>query len=110
MVKYILSDLQFILDQILIAERHAAGENLADIIPNSELSFGLRTVDGSFNHLVPGSSTLGSADQTFPRLVDPTWLAGENTIFGPPLPTHYSQTTGMVVDSQPRTISNLIVD
>ncbi len=110
MVKFILSDLQFILDQILIAERHADGENLADIIPNSELAFGLRTVDGSFNHLVPGQSTSGSADQTFPRMLDPVFLAGENAIFGPPLPTHYSQTVGMVVDSAPRTISNLIVD
>jgi Ca2+-binding RTX toxin-like protein len=110
MVKYILSDLQFILDQILIAERHANGENLADIIPNSELSFGLRTVDGSFNHLVPGQSEFGSADNVFPRMLDPTFLAGETAIFGPPLPTHYSQTTGFVFDSTPRTISNLIVD
>ncbi|NOT40385.1 MAG: heme peroxidase, partial [Alphaproteobacteria bacterium] len=110
MVKYIRSDLEFILDQILIAERHAAGENLADILPNSELPFGLRTIDGSFNHLVPGQSTLGSADQQFPRLLDPVFLAGQNAIFGPPLPTHYSQTTGIVVDSAPRTISNLIVD
>ena len=34
-VHLILSDLQFILDQIKIAERDAAGEDLLDILPNS---------------------------------------------------------------------------
>ena len=43
---------QFILDQIVIAERHAAGEDLLALLPNSRVAFGLRTVDGSFNNLV----------------------------------------------------------
>ena len=52
MVTFIKSDLDFILDQILIAERNAAGENLLDILPNVQVPWGLRTVDGSFNNLV----------------------------------------------------------
>ena len=51
-----LADLSKILDQIKIAERHAAGEDLIDIIgqDNTLLPQGLRTVDGSYNHLLPG--------------------------------------------------------
>ena len=51
---YSASDLDFILEQIKIAERHAAGEDLADILPNLNERLGLRTVDGSFNSLIPG--------------------------------------------------------
>ena len=29
---------------------------------------GLRTVDGSFNNLLPGNELLGAADQLFPRV------------------------------------------
>src|SRR4030095_9871471 len=36
-------DLEFILQQIVISERHAAGENLLDILPNSRLALGLRS-------------------------------------------------------------------
>ena len=51
-----LADLTKILEQIKIAERHAAGERLVDIIgPDAAiLPAGLRTVDGSYNHLLPG--------------------------------------------------------
>ena len=72
-VRYIRSDLQFILDQIVIAERNAAGEDLLDILPNSRVAFGLRTVDGSFNNLVQGQSDFGAADTLFPRLLDPVF-------------------------------------
>ncbi len=72
-VRYLPSDLQFILDQILIAERNAAGEDLLDILPNSRVAFGLRTVDGSFNNLVQGQSDFGAADTLFPRLLDPVF-------------------------------------
>ena len=57
MVAFIRSDLEFILAQILIAERNAAGEVLIDILPNVQVPWGLRTVDGSFNNLVPGQSS-----------------------------------------------------
>ena len=57
MVNYIKSDLDFILEQIKIAEAHAAGQPLygADgLVPAYNLSLGLRTVDGTYNHLLPG--------------------------------------------------------
>src|SRR5262245_21239739 len=97
MVSFIRSDLEFILQQIIIAERNADGEQLIDILPNVQVPFGLRTVDGSFNNLVTGQSEFGAADNLFPRLLDP--------LFRPA----YDR-AGMVVDSQPRIISNLIVD
>ena len=52
MVNFIRSDLEFILQQILIAERNAAGMSLLDLLPNMQVPFGLRTVDGSYNNLV----------------------------------------------------------
>ncbi len=70
-VHLITADLQFILDQIKIAEQHAAGEDILDLIANSRLPFGLRTVDGSFNNLVQDQTEFGAADNTFPRLLDP---------------------------------------
>ncbi len=103
MAAFSKSDLFFILDQIRIAEAHAAGQNLLDLIPNTELPFGLRTVDGSFNHLVAGETEFGAADNVFPRMTDPVFRTAEAG-------TSYTQTSGTVIDSQPRTISNLIVD
>ena len=70
MAQLIKSDLEFILQQILIAEAHATGADLASLLPNVFVPFGLRTVDGSFNHLVPGQIEFGAADNLFPRLVD----------------------------------------
>ena len=103
MASYIKSDLEFILEQILIAERHAAGEPLVTLVPNTEVSFGLRTVDGSFNQLIPDQTEFGAADNTFPRLLEPDFMDAEAG-------TSYTQTSGLVVDSDPRTISNLISD
>ena len=62
-----LADLTKILEQIKVAERHAAGESLVDIIGQDAalLPIGLRTVDGSYNHLLPGDTGAGSADQVF---------------------------------------------
>ncbi len=126
-------DLQFILQQIKISERHAntltasnpcgtlvgTGPNQ---IPDVLTSYGLRTVDGSCNNLIatqtkPGAADqtkFGSADQVFPRLTDPVFRDAEPITaalpVGAPGPTSYAQKTGNVVDSQPRVISNLIVD
>ena len=102
-VHLITSDLQFILDQIKIAERHAAGEDILDIIANSRLPFGLRTVDGSLNNLVQGQTEFGAADNAFPRLLDPFFRDADFN-------TSYTQDNGTVIDAEPRIISNLIVD
>ncbi|MGO4676471.1 peroxidase family protein, partial [Bosea sp. 2YAB26] len=100
MVQYIRSDLEFILEQIRIAERNAQGESLTDILPSVQVPFGLRTVDGTFNNLA--HPEFGAADLAFARLTDPSFQAAEaGTNYGVP---------GGVVDSEPRTISNLIVD
>ncbi len=118
------ADLDFILKQIKISEHHAANTTpttgpcgaLLGTGPNQIssplLSFGVRTVDGSCNNLQAGQETFGAADQTFPRLTTPVFRPAENTPagFGPPDPTSYAQTSGNVFDSEPRTVSNLIVD
>ena len=78
MAAFSKSDLLFILDQIRIAEAHAAGQNLLDLVPNTELPFGLRTVDGSFNNLVQGQTEFGAADNIFPRMLDPVFQDAAN--------------------------------
>ncbi|QEY62028.1 heme peroxidase [Metapseudomonas lalkuanensis] len=102
MANFILSDLEFILQQILIAEAHAAGEELSSLVPNTQVPWGLRTLDGSFNHLLGGQETVGAADELFPRMLEPVFRPAEGG-------TSYLG-SGTVIDSQPRTISNLIVD
>ena len=110
MATFIRSDLEFILQQILIAEAHAAGADLTTLVPNSFVPFGLRTVDGSFNNLFPGQQFFGAADQLFPRLVDPVFRDDEDgdTFFGV-TNTDYG-VAGNVADADPRIISNLIAD
>jgi Ca2+-binding RTX toxin-like protein len=118
MVTLIRSDLQFILDQIKISEAHAAGTPLTDLIPSAVLPWGLRTVDGSYNNLVPGQSQFGTGDEPFPRLTQPVYRDAEVAPFDPDGPgllqpgdtTSYTQSSGVVVDSTPRLISNLIAD
>ncbi|MEW5852806.1 MAG: peroxidase family protein [Myxococcota bacterium] len=94
-------DLRFIFRQVQIAQAHAGGGQLLGPGPNQvndpRLPFGLRTVDGSFNHLVPGQTTWGAADEVFPRMT-----TAYNRPGYPPL--------GNVVDPQPRIITNLIAD
>src|SRR5215831_12462506 len=121
-VTFIRSDLEFILAQIQIAERNAAGESLLDILPNVQVPWGLRTVDGSFNNLVFNENLgidqtqFGAADTVFTRLLQPVFRTADSVpegFFGPGSPamdTSYAQTNGIVVDAQPRIISNLIVD
>ncbi|POF39057.1 heme peroxidase [Pseudomonas laurylsulfativorans] len=116
MASFIKSDLEFILEQIFIAERHASGASLADLLQNVEVPFGLRTVSGIDNNLA--NPQFGAADNFFPRMTTPVFNTAQVQpvgFFGPTdpggtTPTSYLQTSGAVFDSQPRTISNLIVD
>jgi Ca2+-binding RTX toxin-like protein len=117
------ADLSFILKQIKIAEAHVANTTsetgpcgaLVGTGPNQLasplLSHGLRTVDGSCNNLQRGQETFGASDQVFPRLGSKSFGAAESGSFGgPPAATSYTQKSGSVFDSRPRTISNLIAD
>ena len=122
-------DLEHILKQIQIAEAHAAGGQLlcasrtdttGKCVPDPALPLGLRTVDGSFNNLE--NPTYGAADQPFPKKLPARWRRGEaapagapgnnpaNTAMCEPGTTCYAQRQGFVYDSEPRVISNLIVD
>ncbi len=124
-----LGDLNKILEQIKIAERNAAGEALVDIIGQDAalLPLGLRTVDGSYNHLLPGQSRVGAADEIFPRLLTPEYRnEGDDTMMLAPPGSPGAPPGGLfitnndydptiagshsVADADPRIISNLIVD
>ena len=122
------SDLAFILKQIKIAENHSA--TLASLagnpdpcaglfgngpnqVPGPLVSYGLRTLDGTCNNLQPNREKFGAADQLFPRHGTRTLQNAEPVPPGFPgagSPTSYTQKTGLVFDSEPRTVSNLIVD
>ncbi|MGE3324461.1 MAG: peroxidase family protein [Acidimicrobiia bacterium] len=106
-------DLEFILEQIKIGEAHAASrtplEPCSTLIgpgPNQipeggnahEFPFGIRTVSGECNNLLPGQETWGAADQVFPRLA-PADFRGD-----------YTNPSGNINDPEPRVASNLIVD
>ena len=97
-------DLRFIYEQILVAQDHAAGGQLLGPGPNQvhdpQLPRGLRTVDGSFNNLVPvpDQHLFGAADRLFPRLLTPRFRTAQNG-------TSYQQIGGTVIDSEPRTIT-----
>lgn len=130
MVSYIRSDLDFILAQIKIAEAHAAGQPLfgpdtgsgPGLVPAYNIAWGLRTVDGTYNHLLPGQEHWGAADVQFPTLLDPVYRPADGTPFDPdgpgPLPAmptapNYNPSNdpnSIVFDTSPRTISNLLVD
>jgi len=121
-----VSDMKFILKQIKIAEHHAISETDPDgnpLLGNGQyqvssalLPYGLRTVDGSYNNLIPGQSGFGATKQLMPRHTTPQWRAADDSNVpgvgpvGPPGQTSYANKNSNVVDSQPRIISNLIVD
>src|SRR3954449_9495565 len=106
-------DLRFIFDQILVAQDHAAGLPLLGPGPNQvhdpQLPVGLRTVDGTFNNLVPNQETFGQADLVFPRVRPPPSRPAETLPFDPDgpggqaagSPTSYAQKKGFVSDSIP---------
>lgn len=139
MVTYIRSDLDFILEQIKISEAHTrwildpadplgrplfgpdpdgAGPLQGGSIPSYNISWGLRTVDGTYNHLLPGTENQGAADNPFPRLLDPVYRDAEVVDMNGPAPggltaPNYNPSNNpndIVVDSSLRTISNLLVD
>src|SRR2546425_958749 len=114
-------DLRFIFHQIEVAQEHTVsrtaaspcgtllgpGPNQVNLFgtPNAQLPLGLRTVDGSCNNLVPvpDQHLFGASDLVFPRATTPVFRPAEQG-------TSYTQVAGNVFDSQPRIISNLIVD
>ncbi|HET9594381.1 MAG TPA: peroxidase family protein [Anaeromyxobacteraceae bacterium] len=108
-------DLRFIFHQIEVGQFHAAGGALLGTGPNQvnlngvadpQLPIGLRTVDGTFNNLVPipDQHLFGSADRLFPRLTTPMFRPAERGT------SYATKTDTAVIDSQPRIITNLIVD
>src|SRR3954468_22548317 len=108
-------DLRFIFHQIEVSQFHAAGGVLLGPGPNQvslngvadpQLPIGLRTVDGKDNNLVqiPNQRLFGSADRLFPRLTAPRFRPAEQGT------SYATKTDTNVFDSQPRIISNLIVD
>ena len=121
----IQSDMEYILAQIKISEAHPDGATLCTDpqfpanpavctteVTDPTLPYGVRTVDGRHNNLVTGRVAYGAADTLFPRLVPSKFRPAEDVppAFGPPGSTSYAQNAGLVVDSQPRLISNLISD
>src|SRR5690554_1851741 len=77
---------------------------------NSLLPYGLRTVDGSYNNFMDGREHYGASGEPFYRWSDAHWVTGTGELPpGYPAGNEY-ETPGDVVDTAPRTISNLIVD
>ena len=146
MVTYIRSDLDFILKQIKISEDHALyvqsngtqgaplygpslNPNAVASIPSYNIAWGLRTVDGSYNHLLPGQEQWGASDREFPELMPPEYRTvtamvdfdGPGPAPAVPVQMPYTPgndvdgpgpnaTPGDVIDPSIRIISNLIVD
>ncbi|MEE1619985.1 peroxidase family protein [Zafaria sp. J156] len=87
-------------------------------VGTATMPYGLRTVDGRWNNLLPGQDGYGTANRVFPRLLTPDYITAGPVPFGipgnpfgtPGTITSYEQTDGFVFDTRPRTISNLIVD
>ncbi|MBU2359366.1 MAG: hypothetical protein KKB02_10615, partial [Alphaproteobacteria bacterium] len=120
-------DLAFILRNIKVAEAHSGGMTLTAAIQAAYgvdandanlLPAGLRTVTGVYNNLAPGNEMLGAADTPFPRITDPAFVNdpdGDSIDFDGPggqpatVQGNYG-IPGNVVDADPRTISNLIVN
>ena len=73
------NDLKHILDQIFIAEQHATGTPLTELVASPQLAHGLRLVDGSLNNLTEGREQFGAADQVMPRLLNSTFLTQPDT-------------------------------
>ncbi|QYX56459.1 hypothetical protein K1T73_15610 [Roseovarius sp. SCSIO 43702] len=146
-VKLNVADLEFFLRQVKISEAHAAGTPLTEVYVDADgnvvpegtpgavpalssplVPYGLRTVDGSLNNLLPGRETWGAADEAMPRMLTPNFrddADGDVMPLGAPggpvvTNTDYSVVgtpsgtngghSGNVADADPRIISNLVVD
>jgi len=114
-------DLDFILKGIKISEDHAASDGSCDallaLLPNAGVTWGMRTVDGTCNNLIPGQENFGAADEEFLEAVKPRFVPAQvltqplaaNDVVG--AQTSYVRGDGRTVqDSSPRLISNLIVN
>lgn len=140
MVAFTQSDLQFILDGIVVSETHANATNdvvdnswvqsdietsrliLRDLLPNSLEPVGMRTISGELNNLEPGQDQFGATGNEFPRVGDANYVddgqtGNTETGFDPDGPGPAPAITntdyavnGNVIDSDPRLISNLIAD
>jgi Ca2+-binding RTX toxin-like protein len=140
MSKFNKNDLRFVLDQINIAEQNSytgwtgtsgtGGTALSTLIDDPLLSLGLRTVDGTFNNLIPGQENFGAADTVFPRLLPADFRDdgdGDTMNLGPGAGTvtntdyaaigntslggaNPGVVGGDVADADPRIISNLVAD
>src|SRR3982751_6834807 len=122
-----VEDIRFIFHAIEVGQANSAGGVLLGSGPNQvnlntpisaacangapcpadpQLPVGLRTVDGTFNNLVPipDQHLFGSADRLFPRLTTPIFRAAEQGT------SYATKPQTDVIDSQPRIISNLVVD
>ena len=118
-MKLVKHDLEFILQQIQLAEAHTNGADpLSQLNGNPLLPYGLRTVQGIYNNVVPGQEQFGAADRLMPNVLPQQWRPGQAAPFDPdgpgPLtagsPSSYTQTAGIVFDGQVRSVSNLISD
>ena len=119
---YERQDLEYILDQVQIAEEHVRRgggcETLRELIPSALLPWGLRHVDGSCNNLMPHGEQWGAADESFTDLTDREFRGAQEMTLDPladndvqGAQTSYTRGDGRtVVDSQPRLISNLIAN
>ena len=112
-VTFSRTDLDFVIKQIYISELHAGaptgvgpGADLIDILPNANVPWGLRTVDGSFNNVIEGRTDFGQADLEFEHAIPKVYIdASEGTSYnqgGQTAETFY------VIDPEPRIISELI--
>ncbi|MBC8106788.1 MAG: hypothetical protein H7Z14_09380, partial [Anaerolineae bacterium] len=141
MVTYIRSDLEFILAQIKIAESHSAyianpndlnahplygvgAAGQAGSVPAYNIAWGLRTVDGRNNHLLPGQENWGASDTPFNELVPSVYrtimVDPDGPGPAPMIPVQYQPGVdndgggtagpGDVFDPYVRQISNLLVD
>ncbi|NYT45449.1 heme peroxidase [Alcaligenaceae bacterium] len=125
MVTLVKHDLDFILKQIRIAEAHADGADLAQLVAEAGQAagavgaaplqahlqpYGLRTVDGTYNNLIAGRETWGAADQPFIPLTERVFRNEGDDSLAPITDNNDYGELGNVVDADPRLISNLIVD
>ncbi|MCH9765173.1 MAG: hypothetical protein K0U34_04170, partial [Alphaproteobacteria bacterium] len=107
------------------ADIETSRQVLLSLVPNSFEPIGMRTITGELNNVIDGNENFGAIGE-FPRLTDPdyrddatTGNPADATAQGPGTNTDYqvsdgpsntSGSNGNVVDSDPRIISNLIVD